>query len=95
MALAVITLGEVLSVLLLLGLLVSSSVGSLWVLLFSQLLFKSFLSTLSSAHLGYLHLVRTFLRWFISSLISSGLVQSVLALWVGVLITLYLAARLR
>ena len=52
-------LGSVL-VMLLLGLLLSSSCGSPWVLptlLFSRLLFMNFLCTLSSAHLGYIHLV--------------------------------------
>ena len=79
------------------GVVMSSSLGSSQVLptlLFSWLLFMNFLSTLSSAHLGYLHLVRAFLQGYISLLRSSGLVQRVLALWVRVLITVYLAARL-
>ena len=53
----------------------------------------NFLSTLSKAHIEYLHLVRALLRCCIS-LLSPGLVQTVLALWVRVLITFYLAARL-
>ena len=53
----------------------------------------NFHSTLSRAHLGYLYLVRTFLRCCNSLFKSSGLVHTVLALWVRVLITLYLAAR--
>ena len=53
----------------------------------------SLFSTLSIAHLGYLQLVSAFLRCSISFWRSSGLLQTVLALWVGVLITLYLAKR--
>ena len=68
--------------------------GSPWVLLFWWLLFKSFFSNLSSAHLGYLHYVRALLRCCISLLRSSGPVQTVLALWVSVLVTLSLAAKL-
>ena len=63
-------------------------------LLSSRLLLMNFLSSLSKALLGYLHLVRAFLRCCISLLRNSGLVQTVLALWVMVLITLYLATRL-
>ena len=40
-----------------------------------------FLSTLSNAQLGYLHLVRDLLRCCISLIRSSGPVQTVLALW--------------
>ena len=69
-----------------LGLLISSSMDSPLGLLFLWLLFKSFLSTLSKAHLGYLHSVRALLRWCISLLRSSGPVQTVLVLWVSVLI---------
>ena len=79
------------------GLLLSSSLGCLWVLstlLFSWLLLINFLSTLSKDHLGYLHLVRAFLRCCISLLRSLDFMQTVLALWVRVLITLYLATRL-
>ena len=50
-------------------------------------------STLSKAHLGYLQLVRAFLRFSISFWRSSGLLQTVLALWVRVIMTLYFAER--
>ena len=53
----------------------------------------SLLFTLSKAHLGYLQLVSAFLRCSISFWRRSGLLQTVLALWVRVLITLYLAER--
>ena len=49
----------------------------------------SILSTLSIAHLGYLQLVTDFLRWSIYFWKSSGLLHTVLALWLRVLITLY------
>ena len=51
----------------------------------------SLFSTLSKAHLGYLHLVRAFLRWFFSCWSSSGLLHTVEALWERVWITLNLA----
>ena len=51
-------------------------------------------STLSKAHLGYLHLVRAFLRCSFSCLSSSGLLHTVWALWERVFITLNLAERL-
>ena len=54
---------------------------------------RNLLCTLSSAHLGYMHLVRAFLRCCISLLRSSGLVWTVFGLWVRVLITLYLAVK--
>ena len=47
---------------------------------------------LSRAHVGYLHLVRTFLRCCCSVLSSSGVRQTALALSVNVLMTLYVAA---
>ena len=50
-------------------------------------------STLSKAHLGYLHLVRAFLRWSFSCWSSSGLPNTVEALWERVWITLNLAQR--
>ena len=65
MTLTFLSLLVSLPVVLLLGLLVSSSVGYPWVLMFWRLLFKSFLSTLSHAHLGYLHLIRTLLMYFL------------------------------
>ena len=46
------------------------------------------------AHLGYLHLTKASLRCCNSSLRSSGAVHTVLALWVSVPMTLYLAERL-
>ena len=49
--------------------------------------------TLSKAHFGYLHWVSAFLRWSISLLSSSGLLHTVLALWVRVLVTLNFAER--
>ena len=54
----------------------------------------SLFSTLSKAHLGYLHWVRAFLRCSFSCLSNSGLLHTVLALWERVLITLNLAERL-
>ena len=54
----------------------------------------SLFSTLSKAHLGYLHLVRAFLRCPFSCLSSSGLLHTVWALWERVLMTLNLAERL-
>ena len=76
-----------------LGSLVPSSEFYPWVLLPSWPL-KTFLSTLSSAHLEYLHLVSTLLTWCNSLVRSSGPVQTTLALWVSVLTILYLAVRL-
>ena len=67
--------------------LLTSSTASLEALL-------SLFSTLSKAHLGYLHWVRAFLRWSFSCLSYSGILQTVLALWERVLITLNLAERL-
>ena len=49
---------------------------------------------LVQAHLGYLHLVRAFLRCSFSCLSNSGLLHTVWALWERVLITLNLAERL-
>ena len=54
----------------------------------------SLFSTLSKAHLGYLHLVRAFLRCSFSCLSSSGLLHTVWALWERLLMTLNLAERL-
>ena len=50
-------------------------------------------STLSKAHLEYLHLVKAFLRCSISFWRSPEFLQTVLALWVRVLMTLYFAER--
>ena len=50
-------------------------------------------STLSKAHLGYLHLVRVFLRWSFSFWSNSGLLHTVEALWERVWMTLHLAER--
>ena len=50
-------------------------------------------STLSKAHLGYLHLVRAFLRCSFSFLSNSGLLHTVEALWERVWMTLNLAER--
>ena len=54
----------------------------------------NFLSTLSSALLGYLHFARAFLNCCISLLKSSGLVQTVLALWVRVLKLFHIVSHL-
>ena len=51
----------------------------------------SLFSILSKAHLGYLHWVRAVLMWSISLWRNSGLLHTVLALWVRVLITLNFA----
>ena len=56
----------------------------------SQLLLITLFWTLLMAQLGYLHLPRASLRCFNSSLRSSGVVQTTLALWVSVPMTLYL-----
>ena len=48
----------------------------------------SLFSTLSKAHLGYLHLVRAFLRWSFSCWSNSGLLHTLEALWERVWITL-------
>ena len=53
----------------------------------------SLFSTLFKAHLGYLQLVSAFLGHSISFWKHSGLLQTVLALWEKLLMTLYLAAR--
>ena len=53
-----------------------------------------FVCTLFVAHLGYLCLTRASLRRCNSSFKSPGVVQTVLALWVSVPVTLYLADRL-
>ena len=50
--------------------------------------------TLSKTHLGYLHLVRAFLRCSFSCLSNSRLLHTVWALWERVLMTLNLAERL-
>ena len=69
-----------------------------WLLLMllssSQLLFTYLLWTFCMAHLWYLHLTKASLRCCNSSLKSSGLVKTILALCVRVPITLYLAERL-
>ena len=53
----------------------------------------SLFSTLSKAHLGYLHLVTAFLRWSFSCWSNSGLLHTVEALWERVWMTLNLAER--
>ena len=70
------------------------SVVSSWMLPSSWLLFRSLLWTLFIAHLGCLHLDRSSLRCYYSLLQSSCPIQTILALWIRVLMTLYLAARL-
>ena len=50
-------------------------------------------STLSKAHLGYLHLVRPFLRSSFSCLSNLGLLHTVWALWERMWVTLNLAER--
>ena len=66
----------------------------LMLLLTSQLLLMYLHCTLLMAQCGYLHLTRASLRSCNSFWTSSGLVQTVLALWVSVPMTLYLADRL-
>ena len=46
------------------------------------------------AHLGHLHLTKPSLRYCNSSLRSSSVAQTVMALWVSVPMTLYLSERL-
>ena len=68
-----------------------------WLLTPSMALLEGLLSlfsTLSKAHLGYLHLVRAFLRCSFSCLSNSGLLHTVWPLWERVLITLNLPERL-
>ena len=60
----------------------------------SQLPFITLFCTLFMAHLGFLHLTRASLRCCNSSFKSPSVVQTVLALWVSVPMTLYLAERL-
>ena len=60
----------------------------------SQLLLMYLFCILFMAHLGYLHFARALLGCSNSSLRSSGEVHTLLALWVRVPMTLYLAARL-
>ena len=71
---------------------------SSWLLLLlqfsSQLLLVYLFCILFMAHLGYLHFTTASLRCSNSSLRSSGVVHTVLALWVRVPMTMYLAAGL-
>ena len=69
---------------------------SSWLLFFSWLLLMSLVVNILIyvSHLGYLHFARASLRCSNSSLRSSGVVHTVLALWIRVPMTLYLAARL-
>ena len=53
----------------------------------------SLFSTLSKTHIGYLQLVRAFLRWSFSFWSNSGLLHTVEALWERVWMTLNLAER--
>ena len=86
----------------LLGLLLVPPLSSLFVLLLLlsealvsfQLLLITLFWTLLMAQLGYLHLPRASFRCFNSSLRSSGVVQTTLALWVSVPMTLYLEHKL-
>ena len=83
--------------LLLLEVLVSCDVLPAWVLLLplsSQLPFITLFCTLFITHLEYLYLNKASLRCCNPSLRSSGVVEIVLALWVSVPMTLYLAERL-
>ena len=96
--LVVLALVLVLVGLLLLVLLLSSSFVLL-LLLFealvsSRLLLITLFWTLLMAQLGYLHLPRASFRCFNSSLRSSGVVQTTLALWMSVPVTLYLEDNL-
>ena len=79
---------------LLLEVLVPCVVVLTWVLLLpfpSQLPLITLFCILWIAHLGYVHLTKASLRSCNSSLRRSGVVQTVLALWVSEPITLYLA----
>ena len=90
-------LGEVVSWPLLLEVLMPCVVLPTWVLLMpfpSWFPLITLFCTLLMAHLGYLHLTKASLRWGKASSRSSSLVQTVLALWVSVPMTLYLAERL-
>ena len=79
----------------LLGPIVESSAWSVLLLpLCSWLLLLYWFCILLMAHLGYLHLTRASLRCANSSLRSSGVVHTVLALWVRVPMKLYLTDRL-
>ena len=60
----------------------------------SQLFLRTLFCTLLMAQYGYLQLPSTPLRCFSSSLRSSGVVQTTLALWVSVPMTLYLEDKL-
>ena len=60
----------------------------------SQLLFVNLLCILVMAHLGYMHLTKASLRCSNSSLKSPCVGHAILALWVCVPMTLYLAERL-
>ena len=64
-----------------------------WGLLSSWLLFRTLFLTLLIAQLGELHLPRALLKWSISLWSKSGSVQTTLAPWVSVPMTLYLAER--
>ena len=66
----------------------------LWLMFPFQLLLIYLFWTLPMAQLGYLHLTKAYLRCCNSFWKSSGLVQTVLAPWVSVPMTLYLADRL-
>ena len=59
-----------------------------------QLLFKTLLCTLLMAQGGYLYLSETFLRYWCSLWRRSDSVETLLALWKSVPMTLYLADRL-
>ena len=75
--------------------LVSCDVLPTWLLpLSSQLSFISLFCILFMVHLGYLHLTSASLRCCNSSFKSPGVVQTDLALWVSVPMTLYLADML-
>ena len=91
-----LSLGVALLCVLPLGLWVPSVRLSSWLLLLLsfQLLSMYLLWTFWMAHPGYLHLPKASLRCCISFWKSSGLQQTVLALWVRVSMTLYLAERL-
>ena len=60
----------------------------------SHLPFITLFCTLLMAHVGYLYLTKASLRCCNSSFKSSGVVQTVLALWVNVPMTLYFTERL-
>ena len=69
-------------------------VTNMVVTIISQLPFTTLFCTLFMAHLGYIHLTSASLSCYNSSFKSPGVVQTDMALWASVPMTLYLADRL-